>query len=443
MTAFLNNDMHLPYNRNWYPIKHFSGEEQLSPGQVGDHFAMTDWKDENTFQPWHLEWLPMFMRMDKDDQWDNHIQLTDKIRMEADRKPVAAFDYPVEAYANDMLEMFDSHMTSLVEQFKGKYTLFNSGGIDSGMMAAWFIKNKIDFENVFLLNSVRNGAITDSVCEKTFTTWSKVSESKIITIDRHETVKDYILNHKHNTIPKHTNCNLDGYDSQMSEMLLQDCDWLVRGAGSNYTMLHTVKSVGVSYVCMDNSWKPLLHTSAFQDLSMGDLGRYSYNELGDSPMFYNPAYEYWAKASPKNLEMAGWTTYAHNGFDKDYNYLTLVNEEWYNLYERIDWSGMNHSIYEKLMSCEIWKDYISKHVSNEVAESLRTTRHQTDYYTPNDENTKLISQTFADLKQRFKGNFRLIKEVLAHEWILKKFKRVTFEGLGLCTLEKHLQHRKI
>ena len=95
------------------------------------------------------------------------------------------------------------------------------------------------------------------------------------------------------------------------------------------------------------------------------------------------------------------------------------------------------------MSCKIWKDYISKHVSDEVAESLRTTRHQTDYYTPNDENTKLISQTFTDLKQRLKGNFRLIKEVLAHEWILKKFKRVTFEGLGLCTLEKHLQHRKI
>ena len=42
--------------------------------------------------------------------------------------------------------MFDQHMTSLVQQYKGKYVVLSSGGIDGNMCAAWMYKNKIDFE---------------------------------------------------------------------------------------------------------------------------------------------------------------------------------------------------------------------------------------------------------------------------------------------------------
>ena len=74
--------------------------------------------------------------------------LTNDLEMLCTRKPVKDRNYKIHDYANEVLSMFDSHMNSMVEQYKGKYVVLSSGGIDGNMVAAWLYKNKLDFEMI-------------------------------------------------------------------------------------------------------------------------------------------------------------------------------------------------------------------------------------------------------------------------------------------------------
>ena len=431
--------MKLHYDRDWYPVKHQFKGKDIDYHEVGHYFQQTDWKKEKHFKPWHLDNLTMMHSPDNNYFVGKKFNVTNDLTINCTKNPIQDRNYKIKDYMKDVLQMFDAHMTSLVEQYKGKYVVLSSGGIDGNMVATWMYKNKLDFEIVGLINAPRHGAKNTYRVTQSINAWKKLVPARILKLDSNLVVKNYLLDDRISSAPKSGINHLDGYDSHSNKICQEFGDWIIHGAGTNHTMLHNGWSTLVAYNSLDTKWKSFSNTAVFNQMTYPGVCRTEYNEwLTGSPL-KNFCFADWQTKDNRWPDHGCWTSYSRHYEKRDDKILNLVNENWNNLWEQIDWTGLDLELVEYLLDARIWRDYIIKNVGPEIESQTRTGHTGTELINFNTENKKICETLLNDLLKRFKGNIRLIAEVMASKWLLERYNKLPSESLMLCHMEKFLQ----
>jgi hypothetical protein len=438
--------MKLPYDRDWYPVKHkFKGVE-IPHSEVGGCFAKTDWKNDTNFTPGILDHLTSATLVDQHLDFYEGIKVTDDLEMINERiktKKIVQRDYCVREYYNSVEKMFDAHMTSLAEQYKGKYTVLCSGGIDSNMMASWLYKNKLDFNVVGFTDGPRYNIKNTKLINDTISIWKRKHVSaNIKELDGHLLVNDYITGSSLASVPKPAVMNLDGYDERTIGELKQDCDWILHGNGSNATMLHTGKWILPAFNSLDTKWKSFITSQTFSKVGYPSIFETVYNAYSDwSPLWGDNLYVVptWNSDSVRCTDHGSWRSYSRQYENNDDKFLNLANENWLDLWETIDWSKLDLDLIDNCLSAKIWKSYISQHVDDGLADLTHTLNSSTKIYSTNTENQKILQRLLSDLLNRFRGNLKMIREIMACQWLMDRYNRIIDNGLALCHMESFLQ----
>ncbi len=431
--------MQLHYDRDWYPVKHRFKNKDISPDEVGSCFSRTDWKNESVFKPFHIDRLTQMSHIEDNKFAGKTFALTNDLKMVCTRKPIKNKTYDIKDYANDVLEMFDSHMTSVVEQYKGKYAVLSSGGVDGNMIAAWLYKNKLDFEIIGFINGPRQGAFNSMRVNKSLSHWKKIVPVTILDLDGDHLIKHYVLDDGISSVPKTAMNHLDGYDYLTNEQCQQHGDWILHGGGSNHTMLHNGQSIMCAYNSLDKSWKSFKHTDVLSNMKYPGVFRTKYNEwlLGDPLNRY--MLDDWLSRDIRWKDHGAWPSYSRVYESRDDKVLNLSNENWTKLWESIDWTNLDFDLVERLLGANVWLEYIGKHTNKDIESETRTGHTGTGLFRINDENHSICSKLLEDLKQRLHGNIRLIGEVMASQWLLERYKVLPDSALMLCQMESFLQ----
>jgi len=436
--------MKLPYDRDWYPVKHTFKGESIKPSQVGECLKLTDWKKDKIFRISHLDRLTNLFR---DDANEKSISLpnrvTDNLTIDSSRTPVTEKNYCITDYYKDMEQMFDAHMSSVMEQFKGKFTVLSSGGIDSHMIAAWMYKNKMNFDIVGLIQAPRHTKRSNHRVQLSIEQWKKIVPAKIIQVDSDLVVNDYLTNKFPGSVPKPTVNHMDGYDFRTLEIIRQDADWILHGGGSNHTMLHNAKGSLVAFNSFDTKWKFFSNTDVFKEVSYPCVAKTVYNEdLDISPFLEGNRYANagWKDKPIRWLDFGAWVAYSRLYEDQDDKVITLKNKKWYDLWESIDWTKIDYALLHECLSASVWRKYIKKHTTPGIESVTKTTNNGSELYTPNQENEDACRSAWNHAKNRFKGNLPMLTEILSCEWLLDRYKKIHPWGLALCHLEKFLQN---
>ena len=74
----------------------------------------------------------------------------------------------------------------------------------------------------------------------------------------------------------------------------------------------------------------------------------------------------------------------------------LTSEDWFNKFQRIDYSKLTLDLTRDLLDCKHWKNIISKWASPELASKSKTTNNGKNYYIPSNE---MYSECFSLLQQ--------------------------------------------
>ena len=431
--------MLLHYDRDWYPVKHRFKNKDIGPDEVGKCFAKTDWKTEQKFKSFHINRLTQMSHIEDNKFAGKTFALTDDLEMVCTRKKIKNRTYDIKEYANDVLEMFDSHMTSVVEQYKGRYVVLSSGGVDGNMIAAWLYKNKLDFEMIGFVNGPRHGAFNSMRVNKSSSNWKKLVPVTILDLDGDNLIKHYVLDDGISSVPKTAMNHLDGYDYLTNQQCQQHGDWILHGAGSNHTMLHNGKSIMCAYNSLDKSWKSFKHTDVLANMKYPGVFRTKYNKwlLGDPLNRY--MLDDWLNQDIRWKDHGAWTSYSRVYDSRDDKVLNLSNENWSELWESIDWTNLDFELVERLLGANIWLEYIGKYTNQDIESETRTGHTGTGLFRINDENYRICSKLLEDLKHRLHGNIRLIGEVMASQWLLKRYRVLPVQSLMLCQMESFLQ----
>ena len=430
--------MKLPYERGWYPVSHTHDNEKIDPSQVGESFKSTDWKNDTIWEPNKNTCLTSIFSGDRDWKVQGEFQITERLTIRDDRKPVDKRDLSIHDYAGMVGEMFDAHMTSLVEQHKGKYCVLSSGGIDGNSVAAWMYKNKLDFEVVGFHDAPFHSSVSQRRNFLSIKELEKKIPARIHNLDTHLIVKNYIEGDDDVSVPKPPNCDLNGYDMHTNDQLLDTNDWIIRGAGTNHTMLHSDVSLK-AFIDLDRRWKSFRSTSVYSQALWPAIVETSYNEEREGGSVLNSTDEGWLDRPIRHNDLSGWNQYSRLFQKTDDKHLTLVNESWWEIWETIDWQKLDLKLLQRLLGAEIWIERISSTLGTNVAEQTKTGNSATGTYTPNDENKKIILSKLSALKERFRGNPRLIGEVMAAQYIIERYQKTTYDTLMLCNMESFLQ----
>jgi len=432
--------MKLPYDRYWYPISHEFNGEKISHTDVGKFFSKTDWKNDKTFKPSNLQNLIILHTEFPDKHYSNpYFQVTDGLKIKSIIQPVSERQYKIKDYANDVLSMFDAHMTSMVEQYKGKYVVLSSGGIDGNMVASWMYKNKLDFEVVGLTHGPMHGIKNNTRVQKSIATWKKIVPARVFRLDNDAIIKKYINDDKLATVPKPSINHMDGYDSWTIDKLKNHGDWIVHGGGTNLTMLHNGWGTFRAFQSLDERWKSFLHTDTFTNTMYPGVCRTSYNEWLNGMSVPELSKTGWLDLPVRNHDIGCWISHATLYEKIDNRILNLVNKHWHNLWEQIDWDELDLSMTESLLDARIWRSYIKNTAGDEVESETRTGHTSTEMIKLNNENKKICNDLLNDSLVRFKGNIKMISEILASKWILQRFDQLPPDSIMLCHMEKFLQ----
>lgn len=432
--------MQLHYDRDWYPVKHRFKNKDIRPDEVGKCFAKTDWKTEEKFRPFHIDRLTQMSHIEDNKFAGKTFALTNDLEMLCTRKPVKDRNYKIHDYANEVLSMFDSHMNSMVEQYKGKYVVLSSGGIDGNMIAAWLYKNKLDFEMIGFVNGPRQGVLNSLRVERSLNLWKKIVPVNIFNLDKDHVIKHYLLDDGYSSVPRTAMNHIDGYDNLTNDRCQQHGDWILHGAGSNHTMLHNGISVMCAYNSLNQDWRSFKHTDVLASVKYPGVFRTKYNEwlLGDPINRY--LLDSWLEQDVRWKDHGAWPSYSRYYESRDDKVLNLCNESWTQLWESIDWTGLDYELVEYMLGATVWLDFIGKQTNEDIASETRTGHTSTgDICKINDENSAICKRLFADLKHRFRGNIRLLGEVMASEWTLERYRALPDKSLMLCQMESFLQ----
>lgn len=431
--------MKLPYERGWYPVSHTYDNKKIEPSELGEAFKSTDWKNDKVWEPNRNTCLTSIFSSDHDWQVQNNLQITNNLTIIDERKPVIHRELPIHEYVATVYEMFDAHMTSLVEQHKGKYCVLSSGGIDGNSIAAWMYKNKLDFEVVGFHDAPFHGKLQQRRNFLSISELSKKIPARIHKLDSHLVVKNYIKGDEDVNVPQPPNCYLNGYDMDTNKQMLEHNDWIIRGAGSNHTMLHHYSGTLRAFLDLDKKWKAYQNMSIFQKTTFPGIVGTGYNEELSSGSLRNYIQEGWLDRPVRHNCLSGWNQYSRLFQKKDDRHLTLVNQSWWDIWETIDWTKLDMALLNKLLGAEIWLERISQTLGENVSQNTKTGNGDTACYKPNEENYIMIGDRLKSLKQRFTGNIRLIGEVMAAEYLLEKYQKATYNTLMLCNMESFLQ----
>lgn len=437
--------MKLHYDRDWYPVKHRFKGKHINYNQLGHCFAQTDWKSEHVFKPENIDFLTTLFSSEDLDYDTKNYKITNNLEIYTDRAPVKNRDYCIRDYYQNVENMFDAHMTSVVEQYKGKYTVLSSGGIDSHMLAAWMYKNKLDFEIVGLTNSPRQGQKSEDIVKASINAWNKIVPSRIIQLDKDLLVKDYVTGEYLASVPKPPQNHLDGYDHRTNNLLLEKSDWILHGGGSNHTMLHRADQTLRVYNTLDTSWKLFVNTSTLRRVNYPSITNAKYNQLlNRCPVFTNPQF------TDENLltrdirwpDYGCWISYSRYYENHDNKFLNLVNRNWSDLWESINWEKLDLKLLNELLDAKVWRNYLVKNVGTDIESTTTTINGDSNHYWPNAENKEICLKLFDDLRKRFVGNIFLIREVMACQWLLNRYNKINQIGLSLCHMESFLQNHE-
>jgi hypothetical protein len=435
--------MKLHYDRDWYPIKHKFKGKDIQHSQVGECFAQTDWKNERVFRPEKIDFLTSCYNGDRlPDGEDTVIPITNELETINAQVPVENKDYCIKEYYNNVEKMFDAHMTSVVDQYKGKYTVLCSGGIDSNMIAAWMYKNRLDFEVIGLVDYPRQNQRGKDQVETSINAWKKIVPAGIMYLEKDLLIKDYINGDTLVNLPKPIQNHLDGYDDRTNDMIKQKCDWILHGGGSNHTMLHRADYTLMAYNSLDTDWKKFKDTDVLNKVSFPAVCDTDYTSLLSYTNVFNNgglAEDQWKNKKIRSVDHGCWISYSRYYQSHDDKFLNLVNEEWSNTWEKIDWQKLDLKLLREMLDARVWRDYLIKHASVDVEAITKTVNSSNSHYTPNDENKKICEETFKNLIERFKGNIFLIREVMGCQWLLKRYNKINDIGMVLCHMEKFLQ----
>lgn len=430
--------MKLHFDRHWYPISHEFNGKKIPPTEVGDVFCKTDWKNDSTFRLSNMERLAI-LHHEYPSDYKPYFQITDTLKIKSTIQPVSERKYKINDYCNDVLSMFDAHMSSMVEQYKGKYVVLSSGGIDGNMVASWMYKNRLDFEVVGLTHGPLHGIKNNTRVERSMATWKKIVPTRIVKLDSNEIVESYINDVRSTTVPRPAINNMDGYDRLTLDRLHDHCDWIVHGGGSNSTMLHNGTGTFIALQSLDENWKSFARTETFREARYPGFCRTSYNEWLNGVSLDDYSKKGWLDLPVREHDVGCWISHASLYEDTDNKVLNLVNKEWHNLWEQIDWSGLSVAMAKDLLNASIWRQYIKDTAGQEVESETRTSNTCTEMITFNRQNTKLCESLLDDALHRFKGNIHIIGEILASKWLLKRFGQLPRSSIMLCHLEKFLQ----
>lgn len=431
--------MKLPYERGWYPVSHIYDNKKIEPYEVGEAFKSTDWKKDSVWEPNRNTCLTSIFSSDHDWGVQGEFKITERLAIQDDRRQIKKRDLPIHDYTAIVGEMFDAHMTSLVEQHKGKYCVLSSGGIDGNSIAAWMYKNKLDFEVVGFHNAPFHSSVSQSRNFLSINELRKKVPARIHKLDTHLIVKNYIEGDVDVSVPKPPNCDLNGYDMHTNNQMLQDCDWIIRGAGSNHTMLHHCSGTLRAFLDLDKKWKSFKNMSTFYQATFPSIVSTGYNEELSGGSIQNYIQEGWLDRPVRHNDLSGWNQYSRLFQKKDDKHLTLVNQSWWEIWESIDWTKLDIALLKKLLGAEIWLERISQTLGSNVSQQTKTSSAGSGSYTPNKENFSIISDKLNSLKKRFYGNIKLSGEVMAAQYVLNRFRKTTYDTLMLCNMESFLQ----
>ena len=224
-----------------------------------------------------------------------------------------------------------------------------------------------------------------------------------------------------------------------NNQMLQDCDWIIRGAGSNHTMLHHCSGTLRAFLDLDKKWKSFKNMSTFYQATFPSIVSTGYNEELSGGSIQNYIQEGWLDRPVRHNDLSGWNQYSRLFQKKDDKHLTLVNQSWWEIWESIDWTKLDIALLKKLLGAEIWLERISQTLGSNVSQQTKTSSAGSGSYTPNKENFSIISGKLNSLKKRFYGNIKLIGEVMAAQYLLNRFRKTTYDTLMLCNMESFLQ----
>ena len=195
-----------------------------------------------------------------------------------------------------------------------------------------------------------------------------------------------------------------------------------------------------AYNSLDSRWKSFDHTQVFGQMTYPGVFRTEYNEwLMGRPLKDYCTHDDWINQEVRWKDHGAWPSYSKIYENRDDRVLTLKNEQWSMLWESIDWSDLDMSLTHEILNATVWREFITKHVGEDVEKETRTGHTGSDLFPINDENAQICKRLLADLRQRLKGNIRLIGEVLASEWLLERYRRLPDQALMLCQMESFLQ----
>tara|TARA_B100000700_G_scaffold130365_1_gene146006 strand:- start:296 stop:1591 length:1296 start_codon:yes stop_codon:yes gene_type:complete len=429
----------MKYEPNKYPFQHYIEGKKVSIDEACNELKTFDVKTDQTF---NMDSPAYTMTIEQDNgpiHTQQSMSITDKLTIECTLQTDTKNDIGILDYVNDFEKDLNSHMADAVNMFPGPYVLLNSGGIDCALMGAWLYKNKCDFQVTNMINLPFGTDEADIQSDRIQHVWKSMGvKVKTMDVSPHDRVKNYLS--EFTRAPKSFDCNLHGYDN----LLKQFCNGniAVDGLGSNYTMLHLPQGIGHAFISLDyDTYKKMLRTDTFSRNGVFDLLLQEKYQDGRKPTDATGMmdFNYFNNKLPSHASH-GWRMWRHIIEQVPQWEFHLTSEDWFNKFQRIDYSKLTLDLTRDLLDCKHWKNIISKWASPELASKSKTTNNGKNYYIPSNE---MYSECFSLLQQSkeyWKGNFQILKELVAMEYMLQRFNRISPQAIQLMHFFKWRQN---
>lgn len=422
----------MKYDLDRYPYQHYLDGNPISIDEACAELKNFNTKTDKTFNVKSPSFTMIIDQVSRGQtQWNAKTPITDRLAIECTVTSENTKDIDIKEYVNDFQKDLNSHMTACLEKFSGPFVLLNSGGIDCTVMGAWLYKNKIDFEVLNLIDLPYGSEHTEIQSARINEEWKKLGvktntmDSTVVT--KHERMMRY-MTRDFTRNPKCFDDNCAGYDNYLKEY----CDGKIAmsGNGSNLTMLHIPKGIGHAYASLDwDNYKKFIHTDTFSQSGMFDLLVQTRYHDGRKPVDAQGMMEhnFFDNSLPRMTLSMGYRPWRHILEQVPCWEAILFNYDWYKKFESINYDNLTLELMHELMECTHWRNIIEEWTNKDLASKVKTTQGDNSFYHPNTEVKQYCQNSLIEMKNYWKGNWPMLKEILAMEYVLNRFNRITSE----------------
>lgn len=398
------------WNKDFFHINYEIDDKPVDITAVGKHLKQTDWNSDQYFLENHncVDRIPS---NNTNGQW----QITDRLVCKTPIAMEGQNRFSINDYLNQWESTMNQNMEEIINCFPNKkFAVGFSGGIDSSLIAAWCLKNKVDFVLYHSAYAVAQNKINDWIYQKNI----KFYQDKGI-----KTIRLDVSNQQQETMNYYINCDEHLLPwSQPIPCYNQAGPWSIHhndeyvaidGEGGDFINLHGVQMLG----CYINN----ITNDAKKDfLRRGDLGiqnlltyDYHLNREGER-LDRDDNWKF--MITQKNLKFLGGSAilswHKIQKTIKSHVVSPFYDKNWFDDLADIDCTSINKKHFIDLMNCTFFKNLIRKWIDfpdlediNHVACQTKLPileEHWSAIYQRNLLSYILQSDTESELSHRFK-----------------------------------------